>query len=87
MYLLLGDLNVDRGNHERAIQLFQHAQAKLGDRTSQVPLVVSLVNFLPFLRNSSHLATNLDRCLDGNLIILASQFDSTFVKRFIWRGV
>ena len=43
MHLHLGDLHMDGGDYERAIQSFEHARLKLGDRTDQPALIISLV--------------------------------------------
>lgn len=51
MHLLLADMCLGSGDHERAIQLFERARALLNNRTiqHQPPLVVSLVDPFHFL--------------------------------------
>ena len=43
MHFLLGSLHMESGDYKRAIQSFEHARVKLGDRMDQPPLIVSLV--------------------------------------------
>ena len=43
MHLLLGSKHMESDNHDRAVQSFEEARIKLGNRTHQPPLVVSLV--------------------------------------------
>ena len=47
MHLLLGNSHVEGGDYELAIQLFEHARDKLGDRKERPPLIISLVYLLP----------------------------------------
>ena len=43
MHLLLGNKRMESNDYEHAIQLFEDAQIKLGDRSRKPPLIVSLV--------------------------------------------
>ena len=43
MCLLRGNMHMESGDYERAIQSFENARIKLGNRTRQPPLIVSLV--------------------------------------------
>ena len=40
---------MEEGNYEHAVESFEHARVRLGDRTDQPPLLVSLVGFLLML--------------------------------------
>ena len=44
MHLLLGNKHMEGGNYEHAIQSFESAQIKLGDRVHQPALIVLLVD-------------------------------------------
>ena len=46
MYLLLGNLQMERSDYEGAIQSFEHARAQIRHNESRSLLVVSLVSFL-----------------------------------------
>lgn len=43
MHPFLGSLHMESGKYEDAIQAFERARVKLGDRMCQPPLIVSLV--------------------------------------------
>ena len=43
MFLLLGNKHIESGDYNPAIQSFEAAQIKLGDRSRKPPLIVLLV--------------------------------------------
>ena len=68
MRLLLGNLCMEGGDYERAVQSFEYARVKLGDRKGQPPLIISLV--YPLLPgNVLRLIPISDRFRDGTSII------------------
>ena len=46
MYLILGNLRMESGDYEAAVQLFRDARARIRPHASQALLVVSLVRSL-----------------------------------------
>ena len=79
MHFRLGNLHMNGGDYECAIQSFQCAQLKLGDRTDEPPLIVSLVcSLLP--RNIPKFIPIPDRFRGGTLIVLQSQFNNECVR-------
>ena len=49
MYLARGNTHVERNNYQSAIQLFEHARARLTYWWNPLPLVVSLASVLTSL--------------------------------------
>ena len=46
MYLIQGNMHLERSNYKSAIQSFERALARLRDSREPLPLVVSLARFL-----------------------------------------
>ena len=79
MHLLYGNMHMERGDYNRAIQSFEDARLKLGSRKKQLPLIVALVYAL-LPRNVLKLTLISHRFQGGNLMILQSRFNSDRVR-------
>ena len=75
MHLFLGNLDMEKGDYERAIQSFQHAQIKLNDHKERLPLMITLVHAL-LPRNALKLISISYRFRGGISMILQLRFNS-----------